>query len=332
MITKEQVTPGTTVLFKGKETTVLQGGYEDVELGYMVKTSKYPGGMPLDKFDMPVTIIEDAEVVKEEPKVSFELAIIDEPTPVKLTAALIREKSKILTDITIKNMFDEAGYNAVKKAVTKAVKTRTSIEKKEKEVLDAMKLRHANEKKEVTDYTAELYTACREAQTALEAKLTVIDTAKKVAADKLAADEKERTEGRDNSLYGLGMTFNGQAFVGYGKSITKNSLYSFEQAAFDALITELEALQLEQGVTGEVKPIAPQSAPSPIIGSPSVSSQMRDSKPTYPSAIYDKLIFGKDIRIVLTKGPIDNSEPEAFIINDRIAESAIYLQVIDYTK
>ena len=328
MITIEQIKPGMTIMYEGKETTVLQGSYEDPSLGLMIKTSKFPGGYPQDKYELSGEI-QTAEVIAP---VTFELALIDEVEPVKITAELIRQKVKPLTDLKIASIFDDKGYAEVKKAVTKTVKLRTSVEAQEKALLKEYKTTYDTKKKEVTDYTDELYKACREAQTALEAKLTTIDNEKKIAADKLANEEKERTEGREAKMYEAGLTFNGQAFVGYGKVITKNSLHSLGQEAFDGLVTELEVLQLEQGVTGEVK-----ATPEHNIGGAGSSFTVRPASSfdaidevKYPTALYEKEYNG--IRFVLTKGVIDSPEPTAVVINDRVAESGVYVQVIDYTK
>lgn len=342
MIDQNNIAPGMTVLCGGEPTTVLTGHYEDQELGWMIKTSKYPGGMPLSKYDPMPAVTEEtdtpnssAEVIAAERPVSFELAIIDEPTPVKITAALIREKSKALTDLTIANIFDEAGYKKVKAAVQKAVKTRTSIEKKEKEVVDAMKLRHASEKKEVTDYTSELYVACREAQTALEGKLKVIDDLKTAAAKKLEDEEKERTTGRDDKMYELGMTFNGQAFVGYGKAITKNSLYSLDNDSFEGIVVELEGLAIEQGITGDVKP-EPVQTPTASYrasnGDPSFESASAPAKQTpiaqekrFANQVYT--CSAGDYSFHLTQGQVQIVDGQV-IINERVMTSAIYAQVI----
>lgn len=330
MITKEQATPGATVLYKGKETTVLTGSYNEERLGWMVKTSLHPGGYPADQYDLPGET-QPANVVHA---VSFELALIDEVEPVKITAELIRQKTRPLTDLSIASIFDEKGCAEVKKAVTKAVKLRTAIEKQEKEHLGKLKAIYDTKKKEVTDYTAELYTACREAQTALEAKLTVIDNAKKEAADKLAADEKARTEGRDNAMYAIGMTFNGQAFVGYGKAITKNSLYSLSAEAYAAYLTELEGLQMEEGVTGEVKTFTPKS---PSAGgmytggvdpySPTIrpASKLDEDKKLFDNEVYSVSIGG--YTWVLTKGTVTTIEGQV-IANQQVMTSAIYSQVI----
>jgi hypothetical protein len=339
MITKEQSKPGATVMYGDHQCTVLQGTYEDPELGTMIKTSRFPGGMPLDKYDPMPLGHEEAQATASHPEVieaalpaiTFELALIDEVEPVKITAALIREKVKPLTELTIKNMFDDAGYANVKKAVTKSIKLRTAIEKQEKEHLGKLKATYDTKKKEVTDYTAELYIACREAQTALEAKLTAIDVAKKAAQDKLDADEKARTEGRDAKLFELGMTFNGQAFMGYGKVITKNSLYSLSPEAFDTYVQEIEALQLEQGFTGEVK----ETPVTPVIGGAGSSFTIKPSSDfdmgAEPVKLFDNEVYSVSVggyTWVLTKGSVV-SIPGQVIVNQQIMQSAIYSQVIE---
>lgn len=331
MITIDDIAkPGSTVLYDGRPTTVLTGHYEDAELGWMIKTSLFPGGMPANKYTLPTKVPEPVETATPIPAISFELALIDEPEPVKITAELIRQKTKPLTGLSIASIFDEKGYAEVKKAVTKAVKVRTGIEKLEKEHLGKLKATYDTKKKEVTDYTSELYTACREAQTALEAKLTVIDNAKKEAADKLAADEKARTEGRDNALFNIGMTFNGQAFVGYGKAITKNSVYSFSKEAFDALIEELEVLQLEQGVSGEVKEAIKFVVPTISNGAYGNSSPTSKDGTVVMSKRFENQIYtcsAGDYTFCLTKGEVSIIEGQV-VINERIMESAIFAQVI----
>lgn len=277
------------------------------------------------------------QVAEEISTVSFELAIIDEKEAVKLTPELIRQKSKALTDLKIISIFDDAGYTAVKAANQKAIKTRTAIEKKEKEVLKTIKTRHTAEIKEVTDYTAALYIACREAQTALEAKMTAIDNEKAIAAKKLADDLKAKTEGRENKMYELGMTFNGTAFVGYGKAITKENLYSLADENYEGVITELEALQLEQSVTGEEKP-APVNTSSMTdaqhqtfinsggYGKVTSSTPAPKPKTEYPTAILDYILENGQ-RLLLTKGTIEQIEDHE-VINMRVAESAVYLSVL----
>ncbi|MCW3111329.1 MAG: hypothetical protein JWQ09_5835 [Segetibacter sp.] len=268
------------------------------------------------------------EVIQEAASpITFELAIIDEKEPVKLTAELIREKSKALTDLKIISIFDEAGYKAVKAATMKAVRTRTSIEKKEKEVLDAMKLRHASEKKEVTDYTSELYTACREAQTALENKMKVVDEEKAAAAKKLADDLRAKTEARDNRLFELGMTWNGQSFVGYGKNISKDVLYSLTNEGFDKYTEELEGLQMEQAVTGkEDAPVITMPTPPVQNGTmPKTFNAVTLEKPLFENAIYERYIGA--YTLYLTKGEVAAISGQ-IVTNDRVMNSGIYVQVV----
>jgi hypothetical protein len=201
-----------------------------------------------------------------------------------------------------------------------------------------MKLRHASEKKEVTDYTAELYVACREAQTALEAKLTVINKSRKEAQDKLDAEEKARTDDRDQKMYSLGMTFNGQAFVGYGKAITKNSLHSLDNESFAGIVTELEGLKIEQDVTGEVKeaPVAAAQQQTIVGGSGSsftvkpTNAPENTSHPVTQPKRFENQVYtcnAGDYSFHLTKGVVDFVTNQV-IINERVMESAIYVQVI----
>lgn len=282
-------------------------------------------------------IQETKETTKVKQRISFELAIIDEKEPVKLTAALIREKSKKLTDLKIISIFDEVGYKAVKAATIKAVKTRTSIEKKEKEILDAMKLRHTSEKKGVTDYTAELYTACREAQTTLENKLKVIDDAKAVEAKRLADEELARTKGREDKMFSLGLTWNGQQFIGYGKAFSKEGLFAMNDEHYESFVSELEGLQIEQGVTGIEKPHP--NIDTPVQHIPHVSSvgwgsgksihtaepKTHGLKAFFENAVYQCAIDG--YLIILTKGEVKPLDGQ-LVCNDRVMDSAIYNQVI----
>lgn len=284
---------------------------------------------------------QEIQVAEEVSTVSFELAIIDEKEPVKLTPALIRQKSKALTDLKIISIFDDAGYKAVKAATQKAIKTRTAIEKKEKEVLKDIKTRHATEIKEVTDYTAELYIACREAQTDLESKTTAIDNEKAIAAKKINDDLKEKTEGRENKMYELGLSWNGQAFVGPGTTIPKQYLFDLTDEKYNTLITEIEALQLEQAVTGDVK-AAPVNVASMIDGQHAnfISSGGYSGSPYSPNntsqkgiaVLFDNIVYERMINgyaFILTQGKIQEEIKGQLVFNDRIKESGIYAQIIE---
>lgn len=336
-ITVEQAIAGTKVIFDGiRETIILSGHYTDEELGLMVKTSLYPGGMPATKFTLPgesdtIDVCEQS-APKPTETVTFEVAIIGEKESVKITPALIREKSKVLTDLTIANIFDDKGYEAVKKALSsQAVKTRTAIEKKEKEVLKDIKTRHTAEIKGITDYTASLYLVCREVEKNLQDKLTLIDEAKSAESKRLDDEQKAKTEGRDNKMFELGLTWNGLQFVGYGKAIAKEYLYSLTEIRYFELVGELEGLQMEQGVTGEVKeqpvqvePILPGSTYMPW---PSSQGSIASVEPkiAFENSIYDKTL-SDGTRIVLSRGELVGAEG-AEVWNDNVALSKVFISV-----
>lgn len=355
MINVETLTAGTSVIHKsGKHTTVLTGHYEDPGLGWMIKTSLFPGGMPITDF----MLAEHATTMANQiaPPVIFEVAIIEKEEPVKITAKLIREKAAPLMALTIENIFDEKGYDAVKKAKQKAVKMRTAIKSKEDEVLKAIKTRHGSEIKEVTDYTAELYTACLEVQNDLQVKLDKVDKERKDAADKLAEDKKAKTEGRDKQMFALGMKFNGTGFMEYGKYIGQDVLHAMSDEKYAELLVEIEGLSMEQGVTGtapapaavpEAKPVQGSTGfgwmpNQPTPGNPnpggkvvnnnmwphSVQDENLDKADrVYTTAIYERAIAELGVRIIITSGVIE-PEVDALVSNDRIKESSYYLQIV----
>lgn len=249
--------------------------------------------------------------------VLFEAAILDEKEFTPITAELIREKSKPLTELTIANILDTEGYNKVKAAKNKAIKTRTCIERLEKAQLAEYKAEYDAKKKEVTDYTAGLYSACREVENALQGKLTAIDEAKEAEIKRLNEETRKRTEGREQKLFELGFTWNGQSYLGYGKALTRDYLFGLSDTAYDELLTELEGLQMEIGVTGEVLP-APEHPPIPA------ADIFKERE--YPTAIFDERVEG--LRIVLTKGIVEKPDRDAVLVNKRVAESNVYVQVV----
>lgn len=268
----------------------------------------------------------------KQPVIVFKGKIVGDLEETIFTPELIAEKSKPLLALKINGVFDNAGAEAVKAGILQAVRMRTAVEKIEEPVIKGINAKAKKMVAEVREISKPIYDACYTTQNTLQATYDAWALEVKKAADKEADALKQRTDDRDNAMYTLGLTFNGQAFVGYGKVITKNSLHSLGQEAFDSLVTELEVLQLEQGVTGDVKP-----TPENNIGGAGSRFTIRpsndfegDDEVKYPTALYEKEYNG--IRFVLTKGVIDNPEPTAVVINDRVAESAIYLQVIDYTK
>lgn len=265
--------------------------------------------------------------VQEQP-VIFEAVILDEKEPVQLTAALIREKSKVLTDLVIKDIFDEAGFTAVKAAKNKAVKTRTAIERIEKEQAGILKAAYDKDKKKLTDYVAELYTACKEVENGLQGKLDTITTAKAVAAKKLEDERKEKTEGRENAFYEAGMAWNGKAFTGFGKIIDKDYLFGLAQDSYEALLTEIQGLQMQAGIVGEDQP----QAPKPADATPGFSSGgggffTPKPKLVFKDIIFERAIPGTTMRIYITNGQQEAVEG-ALVMNDCVNESPYYLHVI----
>lgn len=331
MITIEEAKPGTEVVVNDSVTTVLTGHYEEPNIGWMIKTAKYPGGFPAKEHFLLIS--DRTDVQEEEPQgITFEIAIIEKEEPVKLTAELIRQKLKPLYDLTIENYLDDKGYEEVKKGKNKAVKARTAIEKKEKEVLTAIKARHATEIKQVTDYTCELYKACLEAQNDLQAKLDKADKEKQAEADRLSEERKKKTEAREAKLFELGLTWNGVSFVGYGKPwMSKESLYSMPENTYLCVVEELEGLQMEAGVTG--KQVEQVVMVEPHMGSSDGTLKQLTSigaKVESPVKLFDNQIYTRTVgeyTFVLTKGQVTTIEGH-IIANDRVAESGVYAQII----
>lgn len=336
MITESQATVGAKVWFYDNKAKVVNteisslvfkdnsqnlvvrclGEKEAIRLDYLTLGHKSTEAVPIDV----------AEVVSA---VSFELSIVDEKEPLRLTAALIKEKSKPLTDLTIANMFDEAGYDAVKKAKNRAVKTRTAIEKKEDEVLKQIKTRHKAEIKEVTDYTAELYAACKEVENDLLGKMEKVDNERAAAKAKADAELKAKTDGREKKMFELGLTWNGSHFVGYGKTITKEALFGLYNEPYEHLVAELEGLKMEHGVTGKesktINPTYEVFGHNPINFSESKINSPSFTK-AYPTAIFDETVDG--VRFVITDGRITDTETGAKIVNKQILNSKYFVQAI----
>lgn len=328
MITLEQAIPGTEVTVNGDTTTILTGHYVEERLGLMIKTSKFPGGYPADKHE-PV----GTKAVAVQP-ITFEISIIEKEDPVKLTVALVTDKLKPLYDLKIDNYLDEAGYSAVKAGKNKAVKARTAIQAKEKDVIAAIKATHATELAKVTDYTAELYKVCLDAQNDLQGKMDKADKERTAEANRLAEEKKARTEARDNKMFALGMKFNGKGFMEYGKYIDQEVLHAMAEDKYIELLVEIEGLQMEQGITGKesiaIKTFSsgmnPDSSPSemPAYG-PRVMPNAKVSKREYPTAVYEREVEG--LRIIITKETVEG-DSNTLVSNDRILNSYYYLQIV----
>lgn len=328
MITKENAIPGTEVMYGDHQTVIEPGSYDDPELGFMLKTARFPGGYPAKEFKF-LNDIEKTDVQNNLTPVLFETIILDEKEPVKITAALIRQKSKPLTDLVIENIFDQDGYDKVKQAKNKAVKTRTSIEKLEKALNSQLKAEFDGKKKEVTTYTAELYEACREVENTLQAKLTAIDDAKDTEVKRLAEEKREKTEAREQKMFELGMTWNGQVFIGHNTSFNKDFLFRLNAEKYENLVTNIEGIRMESSITGE----EPAAAPAPVTqqSKPFVSNgttTVERADRVYDNTVFEKKIPGTTFRIILTKGQVADPDADALIINERVMESAIYVQIV----
>lgn len=273
------------------------------------------------------------------PAVIFESILLDENEPVKLTPELIREKSAPLLELSIKDIFDEAGLKLVKAAKQKIIKTRTTIEKMETAKNSELKKDYNKAKKEVTDYTATLYAACKEGENALQLKISTHENEKAAASLKMAQDKLAKTQGRDQKMYDLGMKFNGQAFMEYGKYVSQDVLHEMTDEKFEALLVELDGLRMEQGVTGnKIASAEPVSKPaSSGIGWTKTENgthtigEIADTEQTetyrvYETAIYERRL-ASGMRLIITRGEVENPDGNADVINDRILESAYYIQV-----
>lgn len=268
--------------------------------------------------------------VQEEQPVTFEVAILDVKEPIKLTPDLIREKSKALTDLVIKDIFDDAGYAAVKKAKALAVKTRTAIEKQEKSVNADLKAEFEKKKKGVTDYTASLYAVCREVEDALQKKMTTIDEEKTAAANKLKEEREGKTTLRENKMYELGMAWNGQNFVGYGKLIGKQFLFEMSDESYELLTNELEGFQVSGKDAGTVAqaPYTGGSFPSsPAGGSPVVSETKEEPFKPFENAIYDRYLPEAGLHLFITNDHVEGHRA-SILTNDEIGQSKYFVQVI----
>lgn len=327
MITLEEAIPGAQVFVNGDTTTILTGHYIEEKVGLMIKTAKFPGGYPAHMHN-PL----GAKPVGA-PPVTFEISIIEKEEPVKLTVALVTDKLKPLYDLKIDNYLDEKGYEECKKGKNKAVKARTAIKKKEDEVLAAIKARHATEIAQVTDYTAELYKVCLDAQNDLQAKMDKADKDRTAEANRLAEEKKARTEARDNKMFALGMKYNGKGFMEYGKYIDQEVLHAMAEDKYNELLVEIEGLQMEEGVTGKASIAIPVGmegkAEAPkmgtMYGGASVAYTVKETKREYPTAVYEREVEG--LRIIITKETVEG-DSNTLVSNDRILNSYYYLQIV----
>lgn len=344
MITKETAIPGTEVIFDGvRQTTIIGQTYQDDELGLMIKTTLYPGGLPATKYELATTEKETGLAVKQTPIIVFKGKLVGELEETEITPALIEEKSKPLLALKINGIFDTEGAEKVKEAINKAVKMRTLVEKQADPVMKSINAKAKKDVQSVKDTAQPIYDACMVTQNALQK--TYDDWALEVgkAKQKEADDFKAKTDGRDKQMFALGMMFNGMAFFNLGKNIAQDVLHAMSDEKYAELLTEIEGLKLEQDAIGTapapVPPAAPQpqqgsvgygrpaAAPTPAnTGSTAVMNQAVADR-VYETAIYERALSELGVRIIITNGVIE-PEPDALISNDRIKESSYFLQVV----
>ena len=271
----------------------------------------------------------------------FKGKIVGELEETIFTPELIAERSKPLLALKIKGVFDSKGAEEVKKAINKAVKMRTAVEGIEEPIIKNINSQAKKAVAAVREVSKPIYEACYATQNTLQATYDAWVLEVQKAEKKAAEEELAKTVERENKMYELGMTFNGQAFVGYGKAITKNSLYSLDDDSFKGIVTEIEGLNIEQDVTGEVKeaPIPPMSVASMTDeqhrnfinnGGYAKSTQLPPSTPIPQPKRFENQVYtcsAGDYSFHLTKGVV-NSVTNQVIINERVMESAIYVQVV----
>lgn len=265
--------------------------------------------------DNPVTGVSTTDGSKSS-VIEFRGRILGEIDDVVITPALIEEKSKPLLALTIKGVHDTAGAEEIKKAITKAVKMRTLIEGQAEPVIKKINAEAKKHVQAVRDAAEPIYVACRATQNTLQATYDAwqaqVDKARREEEEALA----EKTTGRDNKMFAVGMLASPVAFVGYGRSIAKEALYAMDDERFTQLLEELEGLQVEAGVGGD--------EPVTTTGYHSVYSPAAAEK-TYDS-VYDKRVAGVG-RIIIHTGEIA-MDVDALLINDRVGNSNKYVTIL----
>jgi hypothetical protein len=270
------------------------------------------------------------------PKFKFSALILDEKDEIELTPDVIKEKGKALTDLVIKDVDDKEGYENVKKAITKAVKTRTTIEKWEKE----QKKKIEGAKSVLTDYCKDMYAECLAVQKNLEDKRKIIDDA--IAAEKLRKEEeaKAKTVAREEKMYSLGMVFNGVNFSGYGKMVTKEGLFSFDDEKYKTFISEIEEEKQAEEIANASPnipiPVASSSVYDGVSGStnraPSSGSSATSANTTeaVPQPhLYEVAIPTLGVKIIISTGELKiEPDEDAILSNDRIGQSKYYVNVL----
>ena len=294
--------------------------------------------MSTEKTNQPAEV-ETLPAVQTTPIVVFKGKLIGDLEETVITADLVREKSKPLLALKINGIFDTAGADEVKSAIQKAVKMRTSLESQADPLIKKINAQAKKDVQAVKDIAEPIYAACRETQNTLQATWD----AWKLSVDKAALAEAEalkaKTDGRENKMFELGLTWNGAVFSGYNRVIPKTYLFELDDEKYAALLVELEGLQMEAGVTGE-KAEASIAIPSGHTPPPMGYAIPTGTRPPtvlnfkIEETVYDQVVACdySGIRIVLTKGeavlPESLRPDELLIKNNRIANSGVYLTVI----
>lgn len=148
---------------------------------------------------------------------------------------MIAEWKKKTATLTIEGENDKAGYEVVRKEVAFARTTRTSIEKKRKELKEP----HLEAGRLIDSRAKELIALVEPEEDRLKAMMDAIDN---IAAERKAAAERERLakiEQRKNDLFAAGVTFNGQHCIG-SVQITQVDIEASSDEAFAEIMGSVQ--------------------------------------------------------------------------------------------
>lgn len=288
-----------------------------------------------NKETFPATMQQAAELtpaVIQPPIIVFKGKIVGETEETIFTPELIEEKSKPLLALKINGIFDTEGAEAVKKAINKAVKMRTAVEGQADPFIKSINARAKKDVEEVRSIAKPIYDACYATQNALQAKLDAWQTEVNKAKQKEADDLKAKTDGRDASFYAAGMQFNGVAFAGHGKMITKEMLHSMADEPYAALLEELTLANEAAQITGKLpEPVPPIPPVRMSYGGGSSWPSSTTPKAPAPAGppmdiIYETAVHNCGVRIFITRGAIAE-EADAVVANEEINQSGFFMQI-----
>lgn len=270
-------------------------------------------------------------IVVKPPIIVFKGKIVGETEETIFTSALIEEKSKPLLALKINGIFDTEGAEAIKKAINKAVKMRTAVEGQADPFIKSINAQAKKDVEEVRSIAKPIYDACYATQNALQAKFDTWQTDVNRAKQKESDGLKAKTEGRDASMYAAGMQFNGNAFTGHGKMITKEMLHGMKDEPYAILLEEIALANEAAQIAGkEPEPVAPAPVRMSYGGGVSWPSSSTPKAPAPAAApmdiIYSTTIPELGARFFITNGMIE-AEPDAYKANDDINGSGYYAQI-----